>query len=504
LLEGASLRDYYGHLRSVGFTEDSILHKVNDSLSDKDLDEKIQAGVPIDYSLQKKLYHEINGKTKVHSILAKLGMQKTLWAPILFNLMTCELVSLESGKAKKNELDTDSIQIDQALVKEAARNLYRPETGILSYPLILYFLERELARHKIGSSQFSVVVFEIKNKSDPLSNVALQQMAECFDSIKQKFDMLGHFMILEFLIVLPLRSDEEAREFVNNLYAKILQCQLDGVKQPGDLSFVAGVANVPSDQSEMRNLLAAARGAKESCSVSKSLCRTVRESKWEKSREQGDLALAEHKVSEAENHWTQALTEARAFGNDDLRLILSLEQLAGIYMQRGKHAKAESLLSQLIQLKGRRKDANGLDVAQAVGELARCYYLEGKYAEAEPLLLKVVEVYEQHLGKDNPTVATGLYNLASIYHVQQKHSEAETAYKRALELRQNALGANHPDTKKVETNYLNLLKHKDEGNPEVSFITGTWKALDLANNVPADSKEKQSTEEANDESAVNQ
>lgn len=480
LLEGASLRDYLKHLDDLGLTEESILHKVGETLSDKELDEKIQAGIPVDVTLQKLVYHEVDGKTSFQAIADRLGLHRTRWAAIIFNLLTCELVTLDRDAKTHEAIHVDTVQIDHSLAAEAGRNLYRPETGLLGYPLLLYFMDQEFARQKAGDSHFSIVFFELKNKSESLSNKALQQMAECFGSLKRKFDILGHYLMLDFIMVLPLRTDEEAHEFVQEFVTKITQCELDSVKSVDDLKFADGIASVPADRDDLAKLITAAKEAKDHCLSQKVLCRTVREISWEEHKTKAEAAAREQNLNDAETYWAEAVKDARGFASDDPRLISSMEALASIYLERTKYAKAEALYSQLVQIKGRGQEgSNSMAVAQAVADLARCYYMQGKYDETEPLLVKVVELFERQLGPTHPTVATGLYNLASLYHVQQKYNEAEPVYKRALDLRRQSLGVDHPDTQKIELNYLSLLKTRGADNSEISFITGTWKALEI-------------------------
>jgi GGDEF domain-containing protein len=479
LLEGASLRDYNDYLRQAEITFDSCLYKLSDGLNETELGEKLMAGVPIDLATQKNFYKAIDSKSPISAIVERLGLNRASWTPIVFNLITCELVTSDSTVKDKKETRPDAIKIDRKAVSQAAHELVRAETGFCVYPLFIHFLELELARYKRSEMPFAIAIFDINNKNGSLSNNALRKIAECFASVGEPFDMLGHFGVFEFAMILPLREDHECRDFVEGFAKLLARTTLDGVKNPDDLHVTFGIASVPFDAQDLQELLCAASKAKKIASEEKRLCITARELRWDEYRASGEQALKDQDYVAAEEHWSAAFSEAQVFAHDDERLLTSAERLSTVLKQRGKNADAEPLLTSLVQIKTRIHGANSIEVAQAAGELAHCYYLLGKYNDAEPLLKRLLEIYCQELGEEHPIAATWLYHLATLYHVQQKFDLAQTAYKRALSASNAAWGAEHPTTLKAQANYNNLIKSM---NPKIeqidqSLITGSWRPI---------------------------
>jgi tetratricopeptide (TPR) repeat protein len=325
----------------------------------------------------------------------------------------------------------------------------------------------------------AVAIFEITNKSGSVSNNALRKIAECFSSVAEPFDMLGHYRVFEFAMILPLREDHECRDFIEGFAKLLSRTALDGFKNTDDLHLTFGITSVPSDAEDLQDLLGAADKAKKVAVETKRLCMTVRELRWEEYKEAGEKALKEQDYVAAESSWDAAFSEAQVFAHDDERLLISAERLSLVLKQRGKNADAEPLLTSLVQIKTRIHGPNSIEVAHVAGELAHCYYLLGKYNDAEPLLKRLLEIYCKELGDEHPVAATWLYHLATLYHVQQKYEEAQAAYKKALIASAAAWGPDHPTTVKAQANYNNLIKSM---SPKVelvdqSLITGSWRPV---------------------------
>jgi GGDEF domain-containing protein len=479
LLEGASLRDYSNYLRQAEVTFDSRLYRISDQLTEADLEEKLSTGIPIDLTVQKQFYKEIDGKSPINSIVEWLGLNRTMWIPVVFNLITCELVTSDSSAKVKKEANVEAVKIDRTSITQAAHELVRAETGFMAYPLFLHFLELELDRSARTDVPFALAIFEVSSKAGSLSNAALSKIAECFASVAVTYDILGHFGVFEFGMILPTREDHECRDFVEGLSKILARTPLDGITASDDLRFTFGIASVPSDASHLQDLLSACLKAKKAAVAGKLLCMTARELRWEEYREAGEQALKKEDYVEAEANWVAAFTEAQVFAHDDERLLISAERLSSVLKHLGKNADAEPLLASLVQIKTRVHGPNSIEVAQAAGELAHCYYLLGKYHDAEPLVNKLLDIYCKELGASHPVAATWFLHLATLYHVQQKLELGEAAYKRALSASAAAWGADHPTTKKAQINYNNLLKAMNPNGEksDQSLITGSWQAV---------------------------
>ena len=137
---------------------------------------------------------------------------------------------------------------------------------------------------------------------------------------------------------------------------------------------------------------------------------------WESHMAAGEAAYRQGDYAEAESRFDAALKEAEAFGPEDPRLAMSLNNLAELYRA------------------------------------------QGRYGEAEPLYRRSLAIWEKALGPEHPDVATSLNNLALLYDAQGRYPEAEPLYRRALAIREKALGPEHPDMAQSLENYAGLLR----------------------------------------------
>ncbi|MES6438318.1 hypothetical protein U6Y50_12275, partial [Cutibacterium acnes] len=147
LLEGACLKDYNVYLQAAKIDANSVLHQNFGTLSDDEFSEKLSAGMPMDTKLQRTLYDSFDGKAKMGDILGRFNLLKPQWVPVLFNLLSCNLISTEGEEQGQKKTEDRERVIDPSLVTKAERELARYETGFLSFPLFMLFLQRELDRY---------------------------------------------------------------------------------------------------------------------------------------------------------------------------------------------------------------------------------------------------------------------------------------------------------------------------------------------------------------------
>ena len=458
LLEGASLRDFSRYLSSLGVTTDSII-EYKQCLSDSALEEKLKNGVPIDFARQQKLYSTIDGKTPLGLMLKRMGMPRSTWMPIMFNLFNYDLVTIVGAPRIKSLTGLPTVPtIEQSIVKEAAKHLVRPETGLFSYALFLHFLQREYARYVRCKSGFSIAILEIRNKGETLSDLALHAVAKCFESLKEHFDILGHYRISEMIMLLPLRDDRDSRKFVESFIEQLAHADLDGVEAYSDLRISCGIAALPGGNDQLSSLLRDAESAKQEAIGNNNLITSSREVRWQFLSRSAEIALNARDYVEAEILLSAAFAESEQFPTDDLRVISTIDRLCEVLDIEGKYAMAEPMISLKIVHKTRSLGPNHSEVLLACRELVRCYCQQNKYHDAELLLRDTIGRIKQSSACDHLDLANALYSLASVYQAEQKFEDAETACNEALEVLKQALGPDHPETVKLAKTQTDLAK----------------------------------------------
>lgn len=137
---------------------------------------------------------------------------------------------------------------------------------------------------------------------------------------------------------------------------------------------------------------------------------------WKQCVEDGNAAYAANRVAEAEVKFVEALALAEAFGEEDPRLSLSLNNLAAVF------------------------------------------HTQAKYTMAEPLYLRALAIKEKLHTGDHTEVALNLHNLAVLYSARKMYPVAEKHYKLALEMKERLFGKDHPELLNTLKYYAQLLK----------------------------------------------
>jgi CHAT domain-containing protein/Tfp pilus assembly protein PilF len=163
------------------------------------------------------------------------------------------------------------------------------------------------------------------------------------------------------------------------------------------------------------------------------------------------------KWKEAAEVYEKAVAKARvAFGETDTSTALLMNNLAGLYQDMGRYAKAEPLYRCGLEIYEARLGKDHPYVASSLNNLADLYQAMGGYAKAEPLFRRSLEIREAKLGKDHPHVATSLNNLAQLYKAMGQYPKAEPLYQRSLEIKEAKLGKDHSDVALILNNLAHL------------------------------------------------
>jgi len=128
-----------------------------------------------------------------------------------------------------------------------------------------------------------------------------------------------------------------------------------------------------------------------------------------------------------------------------LRVAQSVNNLAFLYRDQGRHTDAEPLLQRSLTILEKAFGGDHPEVANALCNLGQLYEDQGRYTEARPLLQRALDIREKAFGREHPDIALSLNNLAFLYQDQGRYAEAEPLFQRSLAIREKALGSEHPD-----------------------------------------------------------
>ncbi len=193
---------------------------------------------------------------------------------------------------------------------------------------------------------------------------------------------------------------------------------------------------------------------------------------------------------------TEAAELAFRVAGENARLYAqSLNNLAFIYKQLGKHGEAEQYYSKALDIwKAVENTLNDPDYAAGLYNFGALYLAQDEHSKAEPLFRQAVEILRASVGADEPIFLEILYftarvldspgedaseirvlqaremrrrvqlliqclnSLARTYEIQGKPSEAESLYLTAIQMCRPLFRINHPDTLATYGALLELYK----------------------------------------------
>jgi GGDEF domain-containing protein len=277
LMEGVALLDQSKYLETNGLRLESCLVKKNAMISEEEFRARLSKGAPIGFEQQLDFYELIDNRNTLFDLLRKRPMTKTQWTPILFNLVSCGLVNITDQAPTQNRLaNLKSLGVDENAVQSVMKNLIRTETGILSFPSFIYFLDQEFLRYEHFNHPFSIIIFSMGQRRggpdsglvESLQMLAVRRAMQRISLVKRNIDMLGHYETFDYAMLLPSTNSAAASALATRISDVLREAPLSSDMDVRSLALAFGVATVPEDCQEMDKLLVSARKARDKAKMS--------------------------------------------------------------------------------------------------------------------------------------------------------------------------------------------------------------------------------------------
>lgn len=268
IMEGTALLEQLRHLEAAGLVYESQLVLKQKNLGDTELKLMLSKGHPLDFEWQKQIYEMLKKKRTFTDLLRDRPMDMAQWAPLLFNFLYCGIMDIkEPASARGGALDFlgEGKQTVQAL----RYNFIKPDTGILSWEAMLYYMEYEYYRFEAYSWPLSFIMFEMNKRRadmgygvDALPPHVINAAALRIELVKRPLDSLGHFESTEYGLLLPNTRPSQAAFVANRILDALTTTPLAPDVDRRNLLLSFGVAGLPSDGDDVLSLIEAARTAK--------------------------------------------------------------------------------------------------------------------------------------------------------------------------------------------------------------------------------------------------
>ena len=179
---------------------------------------------------------------------------------------------------------------------------------------------------------------------------------------------------------------------------------------------------------------------------------TVGEREWNRNREAGLAAIRDGRYADAADALDRALDGAGAFGPDDARLGVSLNDAAELGRLRGDLAEAAELYERAVAAWDAALGPGHASTAASLGQMAETRLALGDYGAAAEAFGRALAVRERVVGPSHPDVAATLNSLGLVAHLQGDYADAQDHFQRALGIWESALGPDHPNVASVLAN----------------------------------------------------
>lgn len=155
----------------------------------------------------------------------------------------------------------NSIELEPARANAVWRILNNPDTGILTFEVFQFFLEREFARARRFGTMLALITLCVKpdTPDGSMPAEALAMLTGAVSSIKRDVDMLGHFGNRAFGLLLPNIESSQACNLADRISADLPGLAPDLARYRPSLYF--GIASVPQDGTDLASLVSAAQKA---------------------------------------------------------------------------------------------------------------------------------------------------------------------------------------------------------------------------------------------------
>ncbi|MBU6454675.1 MAG: diguanylate cyclase [Cyanobacteria bacterium REEB67] len=252
-------------LTEEGLTPDSTFRPSNAKLSSDEFNALATPDAPMELEKLASVFIKLDGK----KTLGKLNELQVLSRPLLIqaihHLYFNNLIDIVNPPPPVSRPVVVPKAIDGAAIQSVMLSLRRVDTGLFIYPAFLYFLEEEFYRIYRAKGAMTILIFEMREiaagdglvRRVSLPSEAIADATMRMSKCKRHTDIMAHYELHDFAILLPSTASGGARVFANKVIKTLTQTPLTGTAGK-KLSFSFGGASMPEDFRDVPSLLGAA------------------------------------------------------------------------------------------------------------------------------------------------------------------------------------------------------------------------------------------------------
>jgi CHAT domain-containing protein/tetratricopeptide (TPR) repeat protein len=194
------------------------------------------------------------------------------------------------------------------------------------------------------------------------------------------------------------------------------------------------------------------------------------------------------RYTDAEPLLIESLRRRRADPSDPVALATGLLNLAELYRLQDRPDEAETLYVESVERARASLPPDDPDRVWYLNQFAVFLRERGDLARAEPLAREALGIVGRTLGQGHPLYAQSLHDLGELLRAEGRADEAVNALRGALAIRDSALGAHHPDAAASRVALAAALAGPPRGDAEATFLLDS--ALVVLATTPANPEDR--------------
>jgi GGDEF domain-containing protein len=267
LMEGVALHDQCKYLASQGLQQESYLLRKNPKLTEAEFEQLVSRGAPVDMMAQKRLYQTVDNQRTLFEVLRILSMPKPEWAPIMFNMLSCGLVTVSAQPPRPASAPLTALGIDKTAIEAVGKTFVRAETEIYTYPAFLYHLMQEHQRCESFGWPFALLMLEVRmrlpdGRLEPLPLHVVREVGQRVHRVKRNLDIFAHYETFDFAMLLPNTIVSQSTMVANRVLESLFSSPLSNGLNAQNMAVAIGIVAMPEDTADLGMALAGALAAK--------------------------------------------------------------------------------------------------------------------------------------------------------------------------------------------------------------------------------------------------
>lgn len=169
-------------------------------------------------------------------------------------------------------------------------------------------------------------------------------------------------------------------------------------------------------------------------------------SSWELYQSAAHQAIADTRLSDAEELLLAAAKQIESRNPEDPRLASTLNDLAVLYGMQNRDMEAESLFHRALAINEKAFGHQHLAVILTLQNLGVIYAAQDKFLEAHHVARESLAISLELYGAGHPRTGSTCRTLAIVYELEGAYDEAEQFAEHSVTIFEYTVGESHPET----------------------------------------------------------